>query len=63
MGFMGWTPVKSGGRWYATKVVESGRYGSTGLVRKRRLLDLSGDAPKSRAEQEIVRLYRRGVLE
>lgn len=63
MAFMGWTPYKSGGIWYATKVVESEGYGSTGLVRKRRVLGLPADALKSRAESEIVRLYRRGVID
>lgn len=63
MAFMGWSAYREHGKWFATKVVESGGFQPTGLVRIRRELDIPADATKAAAECEILRLYRRGVLE
>ena len=63
-GFFGWSCEHGAKGWYATKIVDRGGYGGTGIVRMRRhLVNVRPNAPRSAAEKEIRRLYVVGVLQ
>ena len=65
MPFMGWSVERGrNGEWYAVKVLSSDGYGATNVQRVRHhMKHLSRNSTLQEAEREILRLYRRKILQ